>query len=158
MVVTGAGLFLRTLDRILEVDPGFHAESVLTMHVSLPLTSYPTPDKALGFYEGGSREIAALPGVRSASFGGGLPLTGWDIGQGFDVVGEPEPKPPNARPYITRSLAQTIFERSEFHWKRGERSIHTIPPARGRWLLSIRNSRADSCAAIGCRPSCPYTR
>ena len=45
MVVAGAGLFLRTLDRLAEVDPGFHASSVLTMHVTLPLPAYPLAGK-----------------------------------------------------------------------------------------------------------------
>src|ERR1700732_3495522 len=34
-------------------------------------------------------EVAALPGVRSTSFGGSLPTDGWNIGQGFEIVGEP---------------------------------------------------------------------
>ena len=91
MVVAGAGLFLRTLDRLAAVDPGFHASSVLTMHVNLPLPAYPTPERTLPFYEAAQREIASLPGVRSAAFGGSLPLSGWNIGQGFSVVGEPPP-------------------------------------------------------------------
>ncbi|MBZ5724191.1 MAG: ABC transporter permease [Acidobacteriia bacterium] len=90
VLVSGAGLFLRTLDRLSQVDPGFHAGKVLTMHMSLPLTRYPTPDRTLPFYDAAQREIEALPGVVSASFGGSLPLTGWDIGQGFQVIGEPE--------------------------------------------------------------------
>ncbi len=90
VVVSGAGLFLRSLDRLSQVDPGFHADKVLTMHVSLPITRYPSPDQALVFYSTAQREIESLPGVRSASFGGSLPLMGWNIGQGFQVVGEPD--------------------------------------------------------------------
>jgi predicted permease len=92
IVVSGAGLFLRTLDRLSQVDPGFHAVRVLTMQVSLPLSRYPNPAKALAFYQAAQLEIEHLPGVRSASFGGSLPLTGFDIGQGVQIVGQaPEP-------------------------------------------------------------------
>jgi putative ABC transport system permease protein len=92
IVVSGAGLFLRTLDRLSQVDPGFHAIRVLTMQVSLPLSRYPNPAKALAFYQAAQPEIERLPGVRSASFGGSLPLTGFDIGQGVQIVGQaPEP-------------------------------------------------------------------
>lgn len=80
---------MRTLERLSRVDPGFHADRVLTMHVSLPLSRYPTPDKTLVFYQNVERELTTLPGVRPAAFGGSLPLQGWDIGQGFEVVGEP---------------------------------------------------------------------
>lgn len=89
MIVAGALLLGRTLVRLSEVDPGFHADRVLTMHVSLPLSRYPTPDKTLVFYQNVERELRSLPGVRAAAFGGSLPLQGWDIGQGFEVVGEP---------------------------------------------------------------------
>ena len=97
VVVSGAGLFLRTLDRLSQVDPGFHAERVLTMQVSLPLSRYPTPARALAFYQAAQPEIERLPGVRSASFGGSLPLTGFDIGQGVQIVGQ---TPARARPSI----------------------------------------------------------
>jgi putative ABC transport system permease protein len=88
LVVTGAGLFLRTLDRLAAVDPGYHAEHVLTARLVLPLARYGTPERALTFYREAQRELESLPGVRSAAFGGSLPLTGWDIGQGFRVKGD----------------------------------------------------------------------
>jgi putative ABC transport system permease protein len=88
VVVAGAGLFLRTLDRLSQVDPGFHAGRVLTMHMILPLSRYPTTERLLAFYNAAQQEIEAVPGVQLASFGGSLPLTGWDIGQGFQVVGD----------------------------------------------------------------------
>jgi putative ABC transport system permease protein len=89
LVVTGAGLFARTLYRLTEVDPGYRADRVLTARAVLPLARYRTPERALEFYEAAQREMESLPGVRSASFGGSLPLSGWDIGQGFKVVGDP---------------------------------------------------------------------
>jgi putative ABC transport system permease protein len=90
MVVSGAGLFLRTLERLHQVDPGYHADRVLTMRVVLPLSRYPTPAHVLAFYQAAQREIETLPGVRSAAFGGSLPLTGFDIGQGVQIVGQAE--------------------------------------------------------------------
>ncbi|HEY1340248.1 MAG TPA: ABC transporter permease [Bryobacteraceae bacterium] len=89
MVVTGAGLFLRSLGSLSAVDPGFRLDRLLTMQVSLPISRYPSQDRALAFYDSVAREVESLPGVRSASLGGALPLTGWDIGQGFQVVGRP---------------------------------------------------------------------
>ena len=88
VVVCGAGLFLRTLNRLSQVDPGFHATQVLTMHMILPLSRYGATESRLAFYEAAQREIDSVPGVRVASFGGSLPLSGFDIGQGFQVVGD----------------------------------------------------------------------
>ena len=59
------------------------------MTVILPMSRYETPEHRLGFYDAAIREIEATPGIMSASFGGSLPLDGWDIGQGFSVVGDP---------------------------------------------------------------------
>jgi putative ABC transport system permease protein len=69
------------------VDPGFRATNLLTMRVTMPLSRYPTPERALVFYQAAQREISAVPGVQSVALGGSLPLDGWDIGQGFELVG-----------------------------------------------------------------------
>lgn len=89
MLMTGAGLLLRTLLALDAVDPGYHAPHVLTMYTSLPLKRYETPQRALTFYQAAEREIASVPGVRSVGFGYSLPADGWEIGMGFSVVGAP---------------------------------------------------------------------
>jgi putative ABC transport system permease protein len=63
------------------------------MRVSLPLSRYPAPEKALAFYQAAEHELAALPGVKSVAFGGSLPMDGWDIGQGFELVDSPAQDP-----------------------------------------------------------------
>jgi putative ABC transport system permease protein len=88
LVVAGAGLFLRTLERLIAVDGGFRGEHVLTARVSLPLSRYPTPARAGEFYQAAQRELESIPGVRSAALGGSVPLAGWDIGQGFRLSDE----------------------------------------------------------------------
>src|SRR5207248_2608463 len=50
MIVAGAVLLARTLDRLSHVDPGFHADRVLTMALGLPIGHYPKPEDALVFY------------------------------------------------------------------------------------------------------------
>jgi hypothetical protein len=86
-LLLGAGLLLRTLARLDAVDTGFHADRVLTMHVTLPFSRYRSEAARLAFYRAVEREVAPLPGVRMMSFGGSLPLDGWDFGQGFRIVG-----------------------------------------------------------------------
>jgi putative ABC transport system permease protein len=90
MLVAGAGLLGRTLLSLQDVDPGFRAEHVLTMRVSLPFNRY-NPEQSRVFYQSVQREIATIPGVRSAAVGGAVPLAGRDIGQAFEVVGQPVP-------------------------------------------------------------------
>jgi len=89
LLVSGAGLLIRTLAALNAENPGFHADHVLTAEVSLPISRYPTPDSTLVFYQAVERELAAVPGIRSVGLGDSLPLDGWNIGQGFEIVGDP---------------------------------------------------------------------
>ena len=93
VLVAGAGLLLRSLLLIGRIDAGFYADKILTMRVVLPLTRYPVPERALEFYQGIEREIAATPGVRDVGMGFSLPTDGWQIGQSFYVVGKSKPEP-----------------------------------------------------------------
>jgi putative ABC transport system permease protein len=92
LLASAAGLLVRTLLSLDRVDPGFHAMNVLIMDVGLAENRYPTPARMLQFYQSVERELATLPGVRVASIGNSVPLNGWDIGQPFHIVGDPEPE------------------------------------------------------------------
>ena len=89
LLVCGAMLLLRSFAAMNRVDAATASPDVLTMQVSLPLSRYPDPEDTLRFFREVVREVEALPGVRAASFGGALPLDGFQIGQGFEIVGDP---------------------------------------------------------------------
>jgi len=89
LLLSAAGLLVRTLIALNGIDPGYRAVRVLTMSVGLPLNRYGSADRLLTFYQAAERELAAIPGVNSAAIGGSLPLDGWDIGQGFAIKGDP---------------------------------------------------------------------
>jgi putative ABC transport system permease protein len=89
----GAGLLLRTLLNVKNVDRGYRAESVLTMMVDPLGSRYPTPASLMQFFEAVEGEIRALPGVRSVAWASTLPLGPSDAGQTFyDIVGDPPPE------------------------------------------------------------------
>jgi putative ABC transport system permease protein len=88
-VLTGAGLLIRTLAAIDAADPGFRARGVLTGSIGLSSRAYNDVRRMLNFYASVERELTAIPGVSAAALGGSLPLDGWDIGQGFEIVGDP---------------------------------------------------------------------
>jgi predicted permease len=89
LLLSGAGLLMRSLMALSRVDPGYHAESVLTAAVQLPFNRYGDAARMLRFYESAEREVSAIPGVTAAGFGGTLPFDGFDIGQGYELAGEP---------------------------------------------------------------------
>jgi macrolide transport system ATP-binding/permease protein len=92
IVLICAGLFLRSLNKALKVDPGFSAENLVTMFLDPNLPGY---DKAAGlrFYQELTRRIEAQPGVRAVSLATFLPLGGGGDGRG-PIVKEGEADPP----------------------------------------------------------------
>jgi putative ABC transport system permease protein len=100
ILLIGAGLLLRSFQRLHSVDPGFIPESVLTLGFDLPRSAYSEPAKQRFFFEDLARRAAALPGVESAAVAGSLPLTGFSmILRGLTVEGR-EPLPPDQQPEV----------------------------------------------------------
>ena len=89
MLLIGAGLLVRSLVALQNVDPGFDPNNVLTMRISLPMQKYDTPEKAANFFGQLQTRVAALPGVESAAFISELPLSNQPNDMPFTVEGRP---------------------------------------------------------------------
>lgn len=92
MVVVGASLLLRSLDRLLAVQPGFRTDHLLVARVGLPPNQYKRADVAR-FYHGVLPRIAGIPSVISASAATSLPLASEVKQTRFAVQGAPLPEP-----------------------------------------------------------------
>lgn len=98
VLLIGAGLLLRSFQRLLRVDPGFDADDVLTMNVSLPTVKYAQPQQQIAFFDELLRRVSALPGVRDAAISATLPLSWKRL---TPVLPEGQPSVPLAqRPFI----------------------------------------------------------
>ena len=91
VLLMGSGLLIRSFVRVLNVDPGFDAQRVLTASLSLPSTRYPRAQR-IEFYHRMFARLAALPGVESASAGFPLPLSGNNIDIDIAIEGRPVAK------------------------------------------------------------------
>ena len=74
ILLIAAGLLVRSFTQLLHTNPGFDADHVLTMEVSLPTEKYAKPTQQIEFFQEVLRRISALPGVRSAAMSAALPL------------------------------------------------------------------------------------
>jgi len=74
-LLIGAGLMIRSLQRLQAVDPGFNAERLLTMRVSLPSQRYQR-DQIIAFSQQLRDRLQALPGAQSVALSSDLPLGG----------------------------------------------------------------------------------
>lgn len=67
LLLVGAGLFLRSFANALRVDPGFRPEGLYAFELSLPGATYPDTARRNQFIEETVQQLAALPGIESAS-------------------------------------------------------------------------------------------
>jgi len=72
-LVIGAGLLLRTVMNLANVDSGFTRGQLVTFGVTLPNATYAKPDQVKGFYARLLDELRATPGVQSVAAMTGLP-------------------------------------------------------------------------------------
>ena len=77
VLVVGAGLFGRSLMKVLEVNPGFRVDQIVTMDVSLPWVGDPTAKAGQGlFFSNLMDRLKTIPGVRKVGATSGLPMDG----------------------------------------------------------------------------------
>ena len=96
VLLVGAGLMIKTLVRLGQVDLGFNPQNVLTMRIALLGSRYKEPGAQAEFFKQLLERMKSLPGVRWASVSRGLPVEGWN-GMGFVTEENPSP-PPNEEP------------------------------------------------------------
>jgi putative ABC transport system permease protein len=112
VLLYGAGLLTRTLIEVDTVDPGYRAESVLSLVVDPLASTYDTPEALLQFYGEIEEELAAIPGVASSAWTMGLPLGGAMLGRLFyDVAGE-EPAALSERPTADWNIVSADYFRT----------------------------------------------
>ncbi len=77
VLVVGAGLFGRSLMKVLEVNPGFRVDKIVTMDVSLPWVDDPKVKAGQGiFFSNLIDRLKQIPGVRQVGAASGLPMDG----------------------------------------------------------------------------------
>jgi putative ABC transport system permease protein len=74
-LLIGSGLMVRSFWKLLQVDPGFSPEGLISMRVALPQASYPDTKAQVGFWDRVQERIGALPGVTGVTMMAGLPPT-----------------------------------------------------------------------------------
>jgi predicted permease len=81
LLLVASGLLLRSFARMLEIDPGFQPQHVLTASLALPKHDYPTQQRVDEFYSELQRKVETLPGVASAGFSSNIPIVGQNSGR-----------------------------------------------------------------------------
>jgi predicted permease len=106
-LLAGAGLLLSSFAHLQGVHPGFDAEHVASMRISLPNASYPGGGDRESFWEEAVARVSALPGVMSVALSDSRPPDDHPIDNNFDL--EDRPSPTGAQPVVPWIFADTGF-------------------------------------------------
>jgi putative ABC transport system permease protein len=76
LLLVGAGLLIRSFDRLLKVDVGFKPDNLLSLEYRLPRNKYGSSEVQWNFHRQVTEKIQEIPGVKSVSLIRGLPFSG----------------------------------------------------------------------------------
>ncbi len=99
ILLVGAGLMIRSLQRLAEVHLGFETKNVLTMEVDLPESRYTKREQVVTFYRTALERIRGLPGVKAAAFASTLPIGGGPNGY-IEIEGAQKPSGSGSGPLV----------------------------------------------------------
>jgi putative ABC transport system permease protein len=85
VLLVGAGLLVKSFARLMDVNPGFAADRLLTFNVALPSST--DAAQQFAFYRDVMQRLQSLPGVRSVGAVSRLPLAGGNSSRSFKVPG-----------------------------------------------------------------------
>lgn len=111
-LVAGAGLAVKSADRLLNGPQGYEPDGVLAMDVTLSETRYARPEQRRAYVRAALARLGELPGVTHAAAASLLPARGGYTTRGIEVEGRPlakdaEPPEADAR-WVTPELLETL--------------------------------------------------
>jgi predicted permease len=89
VLLAGAGLLLKTLANLGQIDPGFRPQGVMTAALALPPTTYDKPEKQIAFFQAVLDRLKNAPGVTAAGAGYPLPFSNTDGSASFRIEDRP---------------------------------------------------------------------
>jgi predicted permease len=135
-LLVGAGLLVKSFERVMNESPGFQREGLVTVRVSLPGTRY-ADDAALSrFYDRALGELRAIPGVTRASYVSNLPF-GQSTWQSSYVIEGRAQNPGESQPHgLARVTDDQFFQAME------------IPLLAGRYFTVADSATAEPVAIV----------
>jgi putative ABC transport system permease protein len=131
ILLTGAGLVVKSFWRLEAVDTGIHGEHLLTAGLSLSFADYPYGPKRTQLFRQGLETLSTLPGVTSVGAISHLPLGGRTMKQPFWIAGEANVTKSEERVADYRVVSPSFFETAGVQLDKGrildDRDRETTP-------------------------------
>ncbi|MEY2538380.1 MAG: hypothetical protein QOG67_2120 [Verrucomicrobiota bacterium] len=91
LLLTGAGLLIKSFANLRATNPGFEPSRVMTLDLSLPRATYSDSQRQREFFEQLNTKLGGLPGIDAAGGATPLPFSGNDRASSFWIAGRPDP-------------------------------------------------------------------
>jgi putative ABC transport system permease protein len=111
LLLVGAGLTMRSLAKIMGVNPGYNPENLLTLEYRLPRSKYPEKSQQWNFHRQVIERAQALPGIVDAAEVRGLPMSGNGGDATISFPDRPAPAPDH-EPHAQMNSCDTHFFRT----------------------------------------------
>jgi predicted permease len=110
VLLVGAGLMLRSLQQVLNQDPGFDTTNLLTLSLAVPEKAYADGPQQQALQRRLLKDIHALPGVRDVAAVSIVPLSGSGNTSRFDLEGHPKASGGEEYEASTPTVTTNYFE------------------------------------------------
>ena len=110
VLLTGAGVFVRGLERFADRNVGWRVDGLLTAQIAPRGVGYATPDRRLLFYDRLETRIRLLPGVDQVALASSQPIFSFNSSGGIVVEGLPEPPPGQAPEVFSEPVSLRYFD------------------------------------------------
>jgi predicted permease len=119
ILLVGAGLLIRSFQRLRQVDLGFRTDNLLTMRTVLPMPKYQKPEARGAFYDELLRRVDEIPGVESAGMISFLPLSTSGMRFVFSLEGRTMPGDMNLPFALYRAVTPDYLRATGIPLQRG---------------------------------------
>jgi putative ABC transport system permease protein len=119
VLVSCAGLLIRSFYALEQVDTGFNSTNVVTMYLPMDAKQFADPTKIINYHREMLEQIRAVPGVLNAANTTALPLQGWGYGMPFQIAGQPVKDVANRPGCFFKMVSPSYFQTLGMRLRKG---------------------------------------
>jgi predicted permease len=119
VLLTGAGLLIRSFFQMQQVDTGFDSTNVLTAGLPIPDKRFTDPAQLNAYLREVVSKVEAIPGVRDVALTSALPMQGWGYGMPFQRADKPMVDRANRRACFFKMVSPSYFRTLALKLRKG---------------------------------------
>jgi putative ABC transport system permease protein len=119
VLLTGAGLLIRSFFQMQRIDTGFDSTNVVTAGLPIPQNRFADAAQLTGYLRRITDAIEAVPGVRDVALTSALPMRGWGFGMPFQIADRPVADRANRQPCFFKMVSPSYFRTLGLRLRKG---------------------------------------